>query len=616
MSPSSLLLNRLSQHPDFSHIQERDYFSPDLEIDSPLLLPDMEMAVLLLRQVLDQGGHILLCGDRDVDGVTSVSLLAHFLRSEQERRGAGSLTLRVSSEGDDYGLSGAFYEEIKTHRADLLITLDMGTSNGAEIKELRARGSNVIVLDHHQLGDSTWIGDYALVNPVRIHPDCKIATVGLAFKFILAYALSFTREWNLLFTLDDLNFRLGAYIDGESPLPREALPVKDYRLGPLELDLLRRDPRRNGRILFARILAARPRLFELVLAWTDLVALGLMTDLVPLRGENRKLVRLGLGLSPLARRRSFREGLSSLMNAQRLDQESLTSRDLSFSLGPALNAAGRMGKTELAVQLLTARKKEDAREYSSALLRLNEERKARTEENWKIVREMLQANPARKECSILFCFDPALKSGVSGIMATRLVEEYRRPVIFINPDGAHARGSIRRYQNEDVLEILRQSARFFEQYGGHKEAAGFSIAYEQIDPLENHLRELFAQWQPGERHDSGAHLVLSASQISFRTYLELSRLEPFGQGNPPPLIELAGVRVHKHSVMKSIHLKFKVAQCPAEFVLWHRGADFIERGGLAATLRLRGHLEKNTFAGRRTLQFRVQEYSLSGEPEN
>lgn len=614
MRSSSLLLNALSQHPDYSHIQERDYFSPDLEIDSPLTLPDMETAVGILRQVLDSGGHILLCGDRDVDGVTSVSLLAHFLKSEQERRGSGSLTLRVSSEGDDYGLSGSFFQEIKEQKCDLLITLDMGTSNGAEIQELRREGCQVIVLDHHQLGSSTWIGDYALVNPVRIHSDCKIATVGLAFKFILAYALSFTREWEIVYTLDDLAFRLGAYVKMPTSLPREELPIKEYRLGPAELDLLRKDPEQNGRILFARILASRPRLFECVVAWTDLVALGLMTDLVPLRGENRKLVRLGLGLSPLARKRSFREGLASLMTAQRLDRAELTSRDLSFSLGPALNAAGRMGKTEIAVQLLTARRAEEAREFSSALLRLNEERKARTRENWQIVTDLLESDPVRKERGILFCYDAALKPGVSGIMATRLVEEYRRPAVFINPDGAHARGSIRRYQEEDVLEILRQSARFFQQYGGHKEAAGFSIAYDQIDALENHLARHFRELTAVEKVLNSAHLTLSPAQLTFRTYIELRRLEPFGQGNPAPLIEVGEVRVTGHTVLKSVHLKFKVASCPAEFVIWHRGGAFIASGGLERPVRLWGHLEKNTFAGKRTLQFRVQEYTVLPAP--
>ena len=193
-------LRPLLDHPDYVPLRDdpESFLRHPGGMHSPLTIPGMEEAVSLLSQAVESKGLILVIGDRDVDGVTSTALIANFLRENH----SGPLELIVSDAGDDYGLSGQVLARALEMRPELVILLDMGSSNGPEIESLAKQGTRVIVLDHHQLHDRVPDASLcAFANPMRspegerAEHGGKIATVGLAFKFLIGFALGHTREW-------------------------------------------------------------------------------------------------------------------------------------------------------------------------------------------------------------------------------------------------------------------------------------------------------------------------------------------------------------------------------------------------------------------------------------
>lgn len=677
------LLRALTEHPDYAALRsDPDYFLTEAGgLHSPLLIPGLEEAIELLQATAESRGRILVLGDRDVDGVSSTALLGDFLRDVHQ----GPLELVVSDEGDDYGLSGALFERIRDGEAELVFLLDMGSSHGPEIAELTKRGKRVIILDHHQLHAEERVPDaahpqIAFVNPLRdpdlaAEHDGKIATVGLVFKFLTGFALSHTREWKQRFYFESpqgiLVYRAGglegvfpdlesarASLESASGVPqaaaRDAAPtleagLKQYALSNEELARLRRNPADGGRVLLARMISSRPRLLEFVRKHADLAAVGIITDMVPLVDENRAVVRLGVGLAGFASkqgRRSYRPGYQALLEALKIPSERLVSRDLGWSVGPALNAAGRMGKTRLALDLLTCREPENARELARELVALNEERKKRTRRNEAIVERHLADDPARTQQALVFCYHPDLEPGVSGIVATRLTERYERPVVYVNPDGDRARGSARSWNGLNMLDLLDSAADLFLQFGGHAEAAGFSIAYENVPLLEERLqkgcKQLVAKAAieaarqkvkaggglldagatggdglvpPGRdgRSVSGYHVQLRPEELGPRLLRELELLEPFGAHNPEPILRIANVAIQEPKFMtEGLHVRFRVSDAPpqVDFVAWRQGPRAEEALRTDARVDLYGCLEMSYFAGRARLQFRVDRLEI------
>ncbi|MCB1317530.1 MAG: DHH family phosphoesterase, partial [Leptospiraceae bacterium] len=497
-------LKPLLQDPAYRHlIDDPDAFSPEITgLHSPLLLPAMEQAVAYLHLAISSRAHIVVIGDRDVDGVSSTATMGNFLK-EQHVTGGGSLEMIVSDEGDDYGLSGGVFERALNSGAGLIILLDMGTSNGPEIEQLHAQGILTIVLDHHQLHERTANPEHcAFVNPMRSPEDerlehaGKIATAGLVFKFLLGYALSHTKDWYRAYTLESetdqlLAYRCGQFL-GEFSSPSavehflaeqntqsnqnawEVLPLeRHYRITPETRLRILENPRSNGKYILAAVISGRPRLREFALRYADLAAVGIVTDMVPLIGENRALVRMGIGRIGAVSapgHRSYCPGYAALIQAMNLSHTRVVSRDLSWSIGPALNAAGRMGNTRLALDLLTCQEEPEAKRLARELVRLNEERRRRTARNEALVNQLVEQESHLLDHPILFLYHAELEPGVSGIVATRMVEKHLRPVVYINPDGDYARGSIRTFQQVNVLHLLDAARDLFIQFGGHPEA--------------------------------------------------------------------------------------------------------------------------------------------------
>jgi single-stranded-DNA-specific exonuclease len=271
----------------------------------------------------------------------------------------------------------------------------------------------------------------------------------------------------------------------------------------------------------------------------DVVALGTVTDMGPLDGENRILVKAGLE----SVNTSTRPGLRALISAAGLVQGNITSTDIGFTLGPRLNAAGRLDDAVLSYQLLLAETDADAARLAQTLNEANLRRQKLTKEVQ--VAALQQVQETGKQGNRVVVLDAAeYPAGVVGLVASRLVDELARPVLLIERGETTSRGSGRSVPGFSIVEALSTCADLFERYGGHAAAAGFTIATSRIAELEQRLEAYAADRLP-EKPESEIEIDAEIPLHALTRELldQLGVLEPFGQGNPQPLFMSSRVRV-------------------------------------------------------------------------
>ncbi len=469
------LLNRGLSEPE----PIRQFLEPRLRnLADPFLLPNMTRAVERLFAARLAGERVALFGDYDVDGVTSVTLLSEFL---------GGLGWKVEAYlphrmDEGYGLTRAGVENcLNRHPCSVLVAVDCGSTAVETIQWLNEQGVDVLVLDHHQVcapPPAAW----ALVNPQLSAPGepsfRELCSVGLAFK--LAHAV-----------------------------------VKHGRAAG-----------------WPEFQAAdvRPLL--------DLVALGTIADLVPLRGENRILV--AAGLERLSN--TTRPGLKALKKVAGIEG-AVAGYEVGFQLGPRLNAAGRLETAEEALRLLQARDVRAAEPIAESLDARNRERQG-------IERSMVEEALG----SLRSRFNPVddwvlvearlrWHIGVVGIVASRVLQEFHRPTLIIGGEGDEWRGSGRSIEGFDLAAALRQCDDLLMRHGGHAMAAGVTVHPDKVDALRTRLNEVARrtlrpeQLQPSLRVDAETSLrALTLERVE-----ELARLEQTGMGNPSVHLALRGL---------------------------------------------------------------------------
>lgn len=470
------------------------FLRPRLKLLSdPFLLPNMEVAVARILTALDRHERIVLFGDYDVDGVTSLALLAELLRAYPAAAGPELfLPLRIE---EGYGLSRESIDRcFEKLQPQLLIALDCGTSSVNEIVDLRRRGVDVIVLDHHE-PKSALPDCVAVVNP-KIDPGSTfhyLCSVGIAFK--LCHALLKTR-------------------------PLDAFDLKSK---------------------------------------LDLVALGTVADIVPLKGENRILVQRGA----LEIARSKRPGLKKLIEISGVRSPILT-EDIGFRLGPRLNAAGRLRTAEKSLQLLLTHNESEAAELAEFLDKQNRERQEVEKQIFLAAEEKIanEFDPIRDAAIVIGA--RGWHPGVLGIVASRIARKYHRPAIVIGiDDNRVGKGSGRSIEGLNLVEALSRCAAKIEKYGGHEMAVGLTIQEENIDFFSEAFRcaarELLSDedLQPRLRLDH--ELTFSELNFDFLHWHEM--LQPFGNGNPQPLFFAREVEpVASPRVVNDKHLIFRLRQ--------------------------------------------------------
>jgi single-stranded-DNA-specific exonuclease len=537
------LLNRGQSEPD----AVRNFLEPRLkDLRDPFLIPNMAAAVDRLLHARERAETVVIFGDYDVDGVSSTALLLEVLQS----LGWKVRTYLPHRFEEGYGLSREGVSNcLEQFAVDLLLAVDCGSTAVETIAWMRERGIDVLVLDHHQVSQPPPAAT-ALVNPQLAAPGepsfRELCSAGLAFK--LAHAL----------------VKRGR----ETGLP-----------GPDAFDL-------------------KPLL--------DLVALGTIADIVPLRGENRILVRAGLRMLDSTQR----PGLVALKEVARVGSP-VQPHDVGFLLGPRLNAAGRLENAAEALELVLAPDPDAAGRLAASLDSRNRERQQ--------IERNLSADVIGRLKSR---FDPAEQFvivegglywhiGVVGIVASRVLREFYRPTIIIGGEGKEWRGSGRSIEGFDLAAALRECDELLIRHGGHAMAAGISIHPDRIDDLRERLNTLARCTL--SRDQLLPPLLLDALVEPLDLKLEqihaLKRLAPFGQENPAIKLVLTKAtlaRAPRRIGREGSHVKLQIAVGRDTWdAVWWNGGDQrwpVDTFDLAFTP------EINEYNGRTSVQLKVLDW--------
>lgn len=335
------------------------------------------------------------------------------------------------------------------------------------------------------------------------------------------------------------------------------------------------------------------------LALLDLVAIGTISDVAQLLGENHTLVRLGIQQL----NQTTNAGLRALIQSANLQPGKLREREISFVLGPRINAAGRMEHANIAFQLLTTDNDEEARACAQELEQLNQLRQQQTEELMKLVREQAQSQ-TNEQVVLVYGDKDTWPEGIIGLVAGKLSEEIKRPVFVLSRDTESSRGSARSQGKFNIIEALRNRADLLERHGGHAQAAGFTIANANIEELRKHLlawhenstASIEAVAGDTETADLAGVVIeqeISAStstrkidlvitkpeSLTYDAYTRISQLSPFGASNPEPVFRMDGLRLLRRWISgpEGRHLRVRLKANGIQFNgTYVRGGSFLD----------------------------------------
>ena len=446
---------------------------------------------------------------------------------------------------DGYGLNLEAVKKIHARGAKLMITADCGISNADEIRWAADHGLEVIITDHHEVPEILPPA-LAILNPKQ--PGCpypfkELAGVGVAFNLVIALRSRLRQE--------------GFWAGGEVPNLKEYL---------------------------------------------DLVALGTVADVVPLGGVNRILVKHGLGQLT----HSARPGIVALKEASGLGGMPVDTTGINFRLAPRINAAGRMTEADDAVRLLLTEDGEEAKRIAAHLGQLNTHRQKIEERILAEARKMITLADTAPMKKSLVLASPDWHPGVIGIVASRLKEEYFRPIILIALKGNLGQGSGRSIEPFSLYEGLKACRASMETFGGHEQAAGLVIRAECIPDFTRAFEEVVCarlreeDFIPLLPIDAVARL----DQMNESFLAELESLSPFGVGNPEPVLRLEKLTVLGSSKVGESHLRLRIKEgrITRKAIGFHMGSRHPLAGG---NMKMAFTPSLGFFQGRRTLDLRV-----------
>ncbi|WP_174800249.1 single-stranded-DNA-specific exonuclease RecJ [Methylosinus sporium] len=494
------LLSRVLAGRGITQETAATFLAPTLRelMPDPLVLQEMDAAVERLARAVEASEQIALFGDYDVDGAASSALFAEFLEAAGCPRPFLHIPDRIL---EGYGPNVEAIADLRARGANLLVTLDCGTTSHAALASARASGLDVIVVDHHQAPEL--LPEAIVVNPNRADDLSglgHLCAAGVAFMTLAALA---------------------------------------------------RELRRRGHWTDAR---PQPDL----LAGLDLVALATIADVARLHGLNRAFVAKGLAVM----RGRARIGLSALLDAARVDGPP-RAYHLGFVLGPRINAGGRIGDAALGARLLTLRDPIEAARIAAELDRLNVERqaleKATLEEaEAEADRQMMRSN----RLSCLVVAGEGWHPGIVGIVASRLKDKFKIPAFVIAKTGEVCSGSGRGSSGVDLGRTVRMAVDegLLQKGGGHAMAAGVTLARDRIDSFRAFMNDALDD-DVARARDADALLVdgaLTARGASVDFIRGLERAGPFGAGNPEPLFVFPDQRIVDSAVVGSSHVRARL----------------------------------------------------------
>lgn len=525
----SELLTKILVNRGITDDKEIDTFLNPTRNDfyDPYLMPDMGKAVERIIKAIDNQEKVMIYGDYDVDGITSITVLKKFL----EERGLKTGHYIPNRLEEGYGLNENAIRSIAEQKYTLMITVDCGISGIEEVDLANQLGIETIITDHHEQLENL-PNAYAIINAKRKdsqYPFRGLAGCGAVFKLIQAISI------------------------------RLKLEEKEF------------------------------------LKYLDIVCVGTISDIVPLVDENRVIAKLGLKLVAQTRNIGLRELI--LQSGYR----KIDSNTISFGVAPRINACGRMGYQEEALDLFLTNNIEEARKITARLNSYNVERQTKEKDIFEQAIKELEKEDIKNLNTIVLSGDN-WHHGVIGIVASKLTEKFYKPTILICFEDDIGKGSGRSLPGFDLHEALVESSAYLEKYGGHEMAVGLSLKKEKYNDFKLAFEEIaksknIQQIIPVIKIDS----IITAKDVNKKTIEELEMLEPFGEKNKNPIFVYKNLKIDSiRALSEGKHLKLTLKDDnllinAIGFNLGHLSEEYL----IGDKIDIAGNLEINKYGRRR-----------------
>lgn len=481
--PLAHLMGQLLAARGITPADAPQYFECAYEGDAPLALKGMAETVARLRRAIQQGEEVAVYGDYDVDGVTATALMVTTLRA----LGARVRPYIPHRVDDGYGLQTESLDTLFGQGVRLVLSVDCGVRAGVEAAHARAIGLDLLISDHHSVPDQ--LPDAIVINPLQ--PGCEyrfkqLCGVGIAYKIAQALLAS----------------------DRQEPL----------HSAPCDM---------NAESLL------------------DLVALGTVADVVPLRGENRALVHKGLKIL----NNPSRVGIRELILKAGLKLGAIDSYSIGFGLGPRLNASGRMDHARLSYELLMTCDRAEAESLATRLDAINRERQECTKTCVAHARAKIVSEP--DGAPIIFAADATYPQGIVGLVASRLAEEFYRPALVMERGAETSKGSARTIPEFNIVEALDECRDILLRHGGHRAAAGFTLETARLPEFRARLIGIAQRQFDGQSLSPALKIdaEISFAELDRPLLFLLERMQPFGAENPSPLFVARAVNTRSPKTM-------------------------------------------------------------------
>lgn len=504
----------------------------------PFLMPDMEIAVNRIIKAIDEKEKVIIYGDYDVDGITSITVLKKFLKD----RGLDVDSYIPNRLDEGYGLNKNAIDSIVKQKYSLMITVDCGISGLEEVDYANSFGLDTVITDHHEPAE-TLPKALAVVDAKRKdnkYPFNQLAGVGVVFKVIQAISKRFNLE------------------------------EKEY------------------------------------LKYLDLVCVGTISDIVPLVDENRVISKLGLKLVEVTRN----IGLKALLKST--GAKTVDSSTISFCVAPRVNACGRLGYEQEALELFLTDNIVKAEEIARRLNKYNSERQQKEIKIFNEAIEMIEQGEKNKNCIILG--KENWHHGVIGIVSSKVTEMYYKPSILICFEDDDGKGSGRSIQGFDLHEALGKCQKHIERFGGHSMAIGITIKKSEFDEFKQDVEKYtentnIKELIPIIKIDK----EITIDDINMETIKELKKLEPYGEANKMPLFIYKNLKIDSIRALsegKHIKLTLKDKNVVIDAIGFNMG-NLVNEYLLGDKIDVVGSLEINKFNGKESIQLNLKDIRKS-----
>lgn len=448
-----------------------------------LLMKDMDRAVDILKEKIEEGKKIRVIGDYDIDGVNATYIL---------QQGLAGLGADVDTDipdriKDGYGLNQMLIDRALEDDVDTIITCDNGIAAMNEIAYGKENGMTIVVTDHHEVPYLEENGEKKyLLPPADAVVDPHRADCEYPFKGLCGAAVAYK--------LVEVLYRVSGKSEQEVEHLQESL--------------------------------------------MENVAIATIGDVMDLVGENRVFVKKGLELLKTTKN----EGLHALMQCTGVDTANLNTYHIGFVIGPCINAGGRLDTAKRALELLNASNRREAVTLAADLKELNDSRKEMTEEGVEEAVRQIESS-SWKDDQVLVVYLPECHESIAGIIAGRIKERYYRPTFVLTKGETGVKGSGRSIEAYDMFAEMSRCRELFTKFGGHKLAAGLSLEEEKIEVFRKRINELADLTEEDLQMKVSIDMRLPFPYINEELIHELKILEPFGKGNGKPLFAESKLRV-------------------------------------------------------------------------